>query len=517
MLRIDARRIFLFRVSLGILLFFDLQDRFQPLDNFLGMYANFHHEGLWPRSAASSHMQGIFPLWGIGDSTAWYMTLYIINTALIVCLIFGKWSQVVPFLCWLFYATLLTRNSSIVHSGDIVLRQALLCFIFLPQGPCLWDDGEFHCHGILRCLERPAMVSSLACSALHVQLAAIYLFSVFHKSVEDYVVRGEAVYMALQYETLTSFHVIPLFTMSLPVVVLTTLSRMTFFLELVGGIVLMMPFTPATWKRTCHLLMIALQLGFGIHLYLDKFPFVMILLHVVCMPPARRGDDAPRRPAAGHRRRARDAVRETLSLLLIVIIILSNLDSMSNECDKCIFSTSVFANATIPAAARPLHRFFMLEQRWAMFHFRKPYPIHTRYRLIGVLEDGLHVDLLTQREMQVYTTDPYSHVEHARIFQNVARRKYWSWMPRSTEANVIHTLSFSCYKYNVLNYTVVDVESHDGEDGVRLKNVTLYAFPFYLKQKSKSLPQNPNDVNEMAPTTEAPYTIIVMSIHCPLK
>lgn len=498
---IDTKHLFAFRIFIGILLFVDLQERFQPFDAFLGMYANFHNQGMWPNDVALNDGFG-FPLWSLVDDTRWTMCLYVIYTILIFFFIIGKWA-ITPLLCWFCYATLLARNRSIVHGGDKVLKHAILCFTLLPRGPCLYDAGEFNSNCIITLFRqrRQRYVVSWACFALRIQLASIYVFAVFHKSVEDYLVSGEAVFMTLQYERITSFHPIAIFTSQLHPLILMTLSRLTFCLELMAGLMIM-PITSETCQRLGHLILIPLQIGFGLHLYLDKFPFIMILLHFICWPSRRRRSAGPSRLRAIKT----SAMREIISIVLVVVILVSNLDSMSDAdvCAKCIVPSSPFTDSTIPSIVRPLHGLLMLEQRWDMFPFRLPQPVHSRFRLVGELTDGSDVDLLTRKRMTTYTTEPYSHVEHAQIFGNAVWRKYFIWLPKANRQNLVDMLSFVCYKYNVLRYRV--------ESGrPSLKNVTLFEFPYILKRNNVPLPVI---ANETTPTTHKPYVIELMSLEC---
>lgn len=204
---------------------------------------------------------------------------HIIILPFALMLLVGYKTRFATIVCWLVYSLPLRAdltNDVSVPMGHFILNLALLWCCFLPLGRHLAVDASGDDHPPVRFL-------SVAGGALLFQIAVIYLSAGLVKDL------GEWVFDATAMEAILS---LPRYETTLGVAlleypgVLATISRVTFLVEVVGALLVLVPGKTLATRRLVIVPVFALfHVGIAALMGIGLFPYVMITLWLVFLPP----------------------------------------------------------------------------------------------------------------------------------------------------------------------------------------------------------------------------------------
>jgi hypothetical protein len=428
---LDRRSLGLFRIVFGVLLLSDLCYRARGIQYW---YVN---DGLMPNHVV---------LWAkpTGPLLSLFFTLSSYQEAVIGFLICGlvfvsytlgyrtKLSQALAFVCIL---SLNGRLHMLENGGDIVVNILACLTLFLPLG----DRFSFDALRLARARGVSASATeatqpfvSMACFALIVQLALIYLFNVLHKSGASWM-EGSAVHYTLHQDRLiTSFGVWLRETMPYPV--LQALTWGTLAVESLAVVLLLSPCQTLAGRALAVLLLPSLHLGFALCLDLGPFPYVMMCFFIPLIPAwvwqrlAEQRCLTPLRRILTRTRRRLQGVVQQLEPEVQTVQVNPPGDSLLSLWPREMAATVVLlsilfavsqTNAAVPAPLRlgypPFARSIIdstrMFQGWRMFAPEAPFEDFA-ITVDAITADGRHVD-------------PYNEVaspHHPRVLHDIPTR-----------------------------------------------------------------------------------------------
>jgi len=270
---IDLRTLALFRVCLGFVLIGDLLTRVRILT------AHYTDYGAWPRMAAETQLREFgFSFHLLGGSAAFQAVLFAIAGLLALLLIVGYRTRVVSLLCWVMLLSLNHRNYLVLQSSDSLMLALLFWSLFLPLGARYSVDAALN--------PRPIgqnSICNLASAALLVQVLSVYFFGALLKTGDVWRISGDAVYQTLHFSAYAS----PLGVWigeALPVEVLRGLTWYTWYIELWGPILVLLPFYYQQIRFVILPGLILLHIGFLLLLTVGIYPFVSITSLLLLLP-----------------------------------------------------------------------------------------------------------------------------------------------------------------------------------------------------------------------------------------
>ncbi len=420
---IDLRSLAAFRVGIATMLLTDLAQRSRDL------VAHYSELGVLPRAAFAEHPIGRFlPLVSLHahGPLAWQVGLFVLAALLAVALLVGWRTRLAAFGSWLLLVSLQNRNPLVSYGGDIVL--VLLCFwsLFLPLG-ARWSLDARRGRGaapVARC------VFSWGSAGLLVQIAALHWFSAFHKRGPEWIPEGSAIFYALHVDKLARPLGVWLRSHD---VLLPPLTYGVVLLELVGPILLFVPWRFPALRLLAVAGFVAFHVGIGLSMDLVLFSWISALSMAAFLPPGfweRAGAGlGPRRfaPATpteaggvglGLPRAANVAAGAALAFVLGW-----NVVTLRPAWRQAVDEHAVLRLVVFPGLM------LRLGQTWAMFAPQPPKD--TLWHVVqGVLEDGRKVDLLRDRETSpgfgkpAARGDYYPNGRWERLFANAPENGY---------------------------------------------------------------------------------------------
>lgn len=275
---LDLRSLGLFRVAFGTLLLCDLLYRARNLSVW---YSN---EGLMPNHVV---------LWAkpSGPLFSFFFTLsspqearwgFIACGFVFLAYTLGLYTRLSQLLSCICIVSLNSRLHMLENGGDIVVNILATLTLFLPLGSRFSLDALLrHDAGEQQSDESHSFVS-LACFALLLQLALIYLFNVLHKTGASWR-EGSAVHYTLHQDRLVTALGVWL-RENLSPELLQWLTWGTLLMETSAVVLIVSPlFTPAC--RTLAVVLVPLlHLGFALCLDLGPFPYVMMCFFLLLLP-----------------------------------------------------------------------------------------------------------------------------------------------------------------------------------------------------------------------------------------
>jgi Vitamin K-dependent gamma-carboxylase len=381
---IDLRSLAAFRIGLGVVLLWDLST---SLGSASAFYSN---DGFLPLAVLDQFRESPW-LWSVhtlSGSCAWQIALLILHMAAAVCLLVGYRTQVATVLCWALLCSLLARNPTVLHSGDVALR--LLCFwsIFLPLG-ARWSVDEWR--GRISTFSDTGRVSTFASFGILLQICLIYWMSALLKDGVEWRRDGSAVYYALsldQFVTSTGKHLLQFPALC------RAFTFGTWWLEVVGPIVALFTFRAPIPRVLTVAVFFTLHVGLWISFRLGPFAPTMLSAWLLFLPSEfwdaleKRFRCFPRFSSAtsvGNERHLwmRHSLTQCFSLVCIVYVALWNLRGANiKHHDKW-----------FPQWVNPFGYVLYLQQYWTMFAPRPPTD-DGWVIMEAVLANGARVDLL---------------------------------------------------------------------------------------------------------------------------
>ena len=269
MFSVDLRSLALLRMALGALLLVDLAQRARFLE------ANYTDAGVLPRVLApewlSVHLLGDLPL---------VLVLFALAALFAVMLLVGHHTRIATVVSWVLLTSVQHRNPFLLDGGDVIARMLLLWSIFLPLGGCWSIDA--------RRRTRPPSASpvfSIASLGIMCQFVLLYVFGGLAKSGADWMQTGLAIERALRQSYWTAGREVAQLLLSFPEA-LRIVSLTVPFFERLGPIFMFIP----VWTTPIRLLAILsfwlFQLGLGLCIQLNLFPFFSTATTLVFVPRA---------------------------------------------------------------------------------------------------------------------------------------------------------------------------------------------------------------------------------------
>lgn len=270
LLHLDVRSLALFRVCLALLLFSDWLDRLPDLA------AHYSDAGIIPRSVIT----GPLPL-SVHFFTGgvWLQALWL-GVALVAAffLLVGYFTPLATLVSWFLLISVHARAPCVMQGGDQVLRLLLFWGIFLPLGARWSVDAADP-----RNRRSSPRVLGVASAALILQVCMIYWFAGAWKWGPEWQAEASAVHYALRFEHFTT--PFGYWLLEHPGL-LRLLTRSTLLVEVLGPVILFLPFAPALQR----LLMIAtftlFHAGLAISLELGNFPWACMVAWAALTPTA---------------------------------------------------------------------------------------------------------------------------------------------------------------------------------------------------------------------------------------
>jgi hypothetical protein len=352
-----------YRVLLGATIIVDLLVRSASLSAHytdVGVLPRaFLIEQVWEPGEVSFHV-----LFGSWQGQA---LLFAVNAVLALLLLVGIRPRVMAGLCFVFMASLHSRNPMLVTGADTLLRMLLFWSMFVP----------------LR-REEGATVASVGTAAYMLQLCFMYWFSLLLKTGPAWIEDFSAIEQALQFEHYTKpagFALLGWPSLLAPLTVAVLV------LEAIGPVLVFIPWRSDVWRTLAVAVFCSFHLGIALTLELGLFPWICILAWIPLLPESL----ATRlRVVAWSRGATRpDTYRlaratRVLVLALLAYVLAWNIRTLDVE-----RSQKDFPNA-ISWLGRALH----IDQHWALFTPEPPDDIG--WFVVPVrLENGQTFDYMT--------------------------------------------------------------------------------------------------------------------------
>lgn len=241
--------------------------------------AHYTDHGVWSRADASAALgEAGFSFHLLGGSTGFQTALFVITGLLCLLFIVGYRTRWVAVLCWIMLASVNHRNYLILQSSDSLMLALLFWSLFLPLG-ARWSVDS----ALTRQSPSQQRVLSPASAALILQVLYVYFFGALMKVGDTWTVDKDAVYMALHFSAYAS----PLglwFGEHLPMGLLNALTDYTWYIELIGPILVLLPFFTAHIRAVVIPGLMLLHIGFALLLAVGIYPYLSLTSLLVLIP-----------------------------------------------------------------------------------------------------------------------------------------------------------------------------------------------------------------------------------------
>jgi len=333
-----------FRVGIGILTVIQLLSRFQKVPGF------YTDHGVLPRWIVFKELNILNWKWSLfylHGSEELASALFILGFFLALLYIFGIktfWSGI---FLWIIVVSVNNRNMLVTNGGDRMLQILLFWSLFLPAGKSF---------AFFRNPKNPTEQVSIPAAAFMIQIALIYFFSGLLKIHDIWYKEGTALYYVLNYNYITK----PIASTFLQYPkLLKIVTYLVFYLELIGPLLLFMPWHQKFFRWMVCILFILFHLATLIFFELGIFPYIGIVAWIALLPSDvwnnffYRADKIQHIPIK--------SFKSIVTGFLIVYVILFNVRSLNYKLLTKFFPTQLNVVAQI----------FQIQQRWGMF---APYP-----------------------------------------------------------------------------------------------------------------------------------------------
>ena len=273
---LDLRSLALFRIMLGVLLMVDTSMRIGDLK------AHYSDQGVLPRNVLidpTSNLLSDFSvsLYFISGSTPFVLVLMLLQIVIGALLIVGFKTRLMTVCAWLLVISLHARNPMVITGGDSLLSLLLLWSIFLPLGARYSIDKALN----KETYSTPNHIFSVATLGIIVQIICVYIFNWFNKLDPVWILDHTALYYALN----ADLFVTHLGKVLRNFVGMTQFLTMTVHMfQLIGRVLLLLPF----WNQTARIVVItffiAFHVGIALTLNIGYFPYVSIVSWIILIP-----------------------------------------------------------------------------------------------------------------------------------------------------------------------------------------------------------------------------------------
>ena len=241
--------------------------------------AHYTDEGVLPRSAMLNEFYRYYYLsLQFINGEAWFQILiFAITGFCALLLIVGYRTRLMLFISWILMLSIQARMPVVLQGGDIEFRLLYFWAIFLPLGARYSIDRALDPRE-----EKPSDTHfSIGSIAYIIQIISVYFFAALLKTGAEWHLSHSAIYYALSIDQFaTDFGK---YLLNFPAL-LRLMTLPVWYLELLGGFLLVLPFFQS-WTRMIGILsFFALHLGFAMTMKLGLFPWICITAFVALLP-----------------------------------------------------------------------------------------------------------------------------------------------------------------------------------------------------------------------------------------
>ena len=286
----DPRSLGIFRIALGVVLFFDVLRRVPEIQSHFsntGWLTN-HFMLFRPMS---EHLLSVYLAFSSPEEVRFLMALH-----LLLCLLFiiGWRTRLMHLLVALLLVSINSRNIMLENGGSVVLTALTIWTLFLPLGRRFSVDSiraslrQRHENGAEALNDRSdpprptAPVVSLAVTALILQWAVIYALNVVQKSGPEWKDGTAVYYLFHQDRVITAFAEWMRGLLSLGAYKTLTVSGLA--IEALVALLLVLPVWTARARMLAWALAFVLHLSIALVTDLGPFSWAMIIMFIVLVP-----------------------------------------------------------------------------------------------------------------------------------------------------------------------------------------------------------------------------------------
>jgi hypothetical protein len=270
-----VRSLALFRVLIGLTFLIDLLHQFKNIEAF-------HTDnGILPRSLLIS-MSSIwnFSINSANGTLEFQYIFFGIGIAFSIALILGYKTRFTAFMSWILFLSLAHHNPYILNASDRLQGILMMWAVFLPIGNYYSLDNYLSKKTFNEKLDNYKFFS-LAGAACLLHFASVYFFAALYKNNDNWLVEHNAVWLSLHEDYIIKFPatIIREFKDFCKMMTISAL-----YIELLGPLLLFVPFKNQTLRLVVLAILSALQLGFFILFEVGLFPIRSIALHSIFLP-----------------------------------------------------------------------------------------------------------------------------------------------------------------------------------------------------------------------------------------
>jgi hypothetical protein len=271
--RLDLRSLALARVLLGLLGIYDIGRRIPEIDAF------FTDGGIMSRAEVieSAEITWRMTLLNLNGSYEFALLLAIIGLIACVTFTLGWKTRISNLIIWLVIASFQARFPEISTSGgDMLVRIFFFWSLFLPMSAVYSFD-----HAVTGEESKQKEYFSVFTTIWIMQVFALYFFTFIYKWAPVYHTDFNAVWYMLQLELYTT----PFGQWMGKQYMLTKfLSAACYLLELVGPLMLLIPWKRDMWRSIAVLSFWGFHLGIAATMYLGNFVPICLIIWVALIP-----------------------------------------------------------------------------------------------------------------------------------------------------------------------------------------------------------------------------------------
>lgn len=467
-LELDPRSLAVFRICIGAILLIDLVVRFTDIE------AHYTDIGILPRSALIE--QFLTHPWIISlhfsNGETWFQAiLFLISALFAFSLLIGYRTKLCTVVSWALLISLHNRNPMILNAGDVLLRLLLFWSIFLPLGSRFSIESAAS-----EDKSKQGSTLSLGSIALLIQIGSIYIFGALLKTDPAWRSDYTAMFMALSHDQFATSLGSRL--VAYPEL-LKHFTRVTYYLELVGPLLALIPFKNHYFRIFTAFTFIVFHLSIAATMKVGLFSFVCCAAWLVILPSAfwkklektvlfKRLDTLQksythklRIPKADNQantpKRALKALSLTIQAIALIYMLLWNYRTLD-------FSENV---KHFPREMNKYGYLFRWDQYWSMFAPR-PRTDDGWYVVQAKLSDGSIIDLLNPEE-EINWSKPES---VSSTYINQRWRKYLTniWLKKNKN-----------YREYYAKYLCRSYRDENSSDNRTVDSLTIY----YMLEETK--------------------------------
>ena len=188
---IDKRALAVFRIGMGLCVFYDLLARWSNIEAF------YTDRGVLPRSVVIESFLSpeSFSLYLLNGTEVWAKLLFVLTAVAALSFTLGYRTRLSGFVLWVLIRSLHVRNPLILYGVDAYIDVFLFWSLFLPLG-AVWS------HEANRAKLPKAdfgVETSIATAAILLQLAAIYVGAALMKAhTPEWTTKANAIFLAFR-------------------------------------------------------------------------------------------------------------------------------------------------------------------------------------------------------------------------------------------------------------------------------------------------------------------------------